>query len=73
MWEALRSKVTIWRVIWSVFRGVNYNSVGLRVLFYITKISKGYKQIIEHLSIAILQAFKIAPYEMYENVTILGR
>ena len=43
------------------------------MLFYITKISKGYKQIIEHLSIAILQAFKIAPYEMYENVTILGR
>jgi len=73
MWEALSCEVTIWRVIWSVFSGVNYNSVGLHVLFYIKKISKEYEQIIEHVSIAILEAFKISPYEMYENVIILAR
>jgi hypothetical protein len=73
MWEALRRKITIQRVIWSAFRGVNYNSVGLRVLFYSSKISKGYKQIIENVSIAILHSFKTAPCEMYENVTILVR
>jgi len=37
------------------------------MLFYITKISKGYKQIIEHVFIAILQAFKTAPNEMYKT------
>jgi hypothetical protein len=67
MWEALSREVTIWRVIWSVFSGVNYNSVGLHVLFNIKKISKGYEQIIEHVSTAILQAFKVSPREMYEK------
>lgn len=43
------------------------------MLFYIKKISKEYEQIIEHVSIAILEAFKISPYEMYENVIILAR
>jgi hypothetical protein len=41
------------------------------VLLYISKISKGYKEIIEKVFIAILLSFKKAPYEMYENVAIL--
>ena len=43
------------------------------MLLYISKISNGYKQIIEKVFIAIMVSFKKATYEMYENVAILVR